>query len=248
MNNPFDLSNKNILVTGSSAGIGKQIAISASEMGANCWITGRNLERIQNTISNLSLTGNHKGIQADLNSEEEIKQLVSSLSSLDGVVLNAGMLKTAPFKFIKKEQIEESMQVNFTSSMLLLNELVKQKKLNKNASIVFISSIGGNVIGHVGNVIYSATKGAINGVVKVLALEMANRGIRVNSVMPGMIKTDLWDNGFYSEEQIAEDEKKYPLGYGEPQDVANTVVFLLSNASKWMTGSHLLLDGGYSAQ
>jgi NAD(P)-dependent dehydrogenase (short-subunit alcohol dehydrogenase family) len=248
MNNPFDLSNKNILVTGSSAGIGKQIAISASEMGANCWLTGRNLERLQNTKKALSVSGSHGLIQADLNSEEEIKNLVSGLSSLDGVVLNAGMLKTAPFKFIKKEQIEESMQVNFTSSMLLLNELVKQKKLNKNASIVFISSIGGNVIGHVGNVIYSATKGAINGVVKVLALEFANRGIRVNSIMPGMVKTELWDNGSYTEEQILEDEKKYPLGYGAPEDVANTVLFLLSNASKWMTGSHVLLDGGYSAQ
>ncbi len=246
MNNPFGLEGKKIAVTGSTAGIGRAIAQSAAHLGAELIINGRNAEKAKITLESL-INGPHEILLADLTVKNQRDEFVRQTPVLDGLVLNAGKLITKPFKFLTDETLAEVMDTNFSAGVLLLKDLIKNKKLNKNASVVFISSIGGNLIGHVGNAAYSASKGAINGIVKVLALELAPRGIRVNSVMPGMVKTELWENGDYSAEQIAEDEKKYPLGYGTPEDVAHAVVYLLSPAAKWVTGSHLLIDGGYTA-
>jgi NAD(P)-dependent dehydrogenase (short-subunit alcohol dehydrogenase family) len=248
MNNPFSLKGKNILVTGASSGIGKTIALTAAGMDAQLHITARNEQRLNDTYNLLTGSG-HTSHIADLNTEAESEALVNSVSNLDGIVLASGITKTLPFKFINESELNAIMQTNFTSPVLLLSKLIKSKKLNKGCSIVFISSIGGNFIGAKGNAMYSASKGAINAIQKVLTLELAPQKIRVNNVSPGMVKTEMWENSTtFTVEQIEEDAKRYPLGYGETSDVANAVVYLLSDASKWVTGISLVLDGGFSVQ
>lgn len=250
MNNPFSLSGKNILVTGASSGIGRQIALNTAKMGAALCITGRSKERLEETFQQLEKNEGHQQVPADLNVAGDIGLLAGSVTPLDGVVLCSGIMKTLPFKFINEAELNNVMQTNFTSPVILLNNLVKNKKIKKNASIVFISSIGGNIIGTKGNAMYSASKGAINAIQKVIALELAPQGIRVNNISPGMVKTEMWNVGeaAITQEQLAEDEKKYPLGYGNVDDVANASIYLLSDASKWVTGTTLVLDGGFSIQ
>jgi NAD(P)-dependent dehydrogenase (short-subunit alcohol dehydrogenase family) len=248
MNNPFSLDNKTVLVTGASSGIGRQIAISTAGMGGRVCITGRDSERLQQTMLALTGTG-HLQQAADLNMEDEVDALVESTPNLDGLVLSAGIVKTLPFKFVSHAELNSIMQTNFFSPVLLLNKLVRKKKLNKGCSVVFISSIGGNFIGSKGNAMYGASKGAINAMQKVIALELSPQKIRVNNVSPGMVRTEMLDNAVaFSVEQIEKDEKNYPLGYGEVTDVANAVVYLLSDASKWVTGISLILDGGFTIQ
>ncbi|WP_413666217.1 SDR family NAD(P)-dependent oxidoreductase [Mucilaginibacter sp. Mucisp86] len=248
MNNPFSLTGKTILITGASSGIGKKTALITAGMGATLYISGRNVDRLTETLHELEGQG-HIMQSADLTSEQDIDTLVQSISGLDGVVLSSGITKTLPFKFINSTELDNIMQTNFSAPVLLLSKLIKLKKLNKGCSIVFVSSIGGNFIGAKGNAMYSASKGAINAIQKVLTLELAPQKIRVNNVSPGMVRTEMWENSTtFTVEQIEEDAKKYPLGYGETSDVANAIVYLLSDASKWVTGISLVLDGGFSVQ
>lgn len=246
--NIFSLQGKKILVTGASSGIGKQTAIAIALQGGEVIITGRNQLKLSATFDLLEGSG-HQVINADLNHAAEVENLVSLLPALDGVVLNSGIMETLPFKFITEEKLSHLVKTNFTSPVMLLNAIIRKKLLKKQSAVVFISSIGGNVIGTIGNGMYSASKGAINGIQKVLALELAGQKIRVNSICPGMVKTEMWmDDATITAEQLAADEKKYPLGYGEPADVANAAVYLLSDAAKWVTGTSLILDGGFSIQ
>jgi NAD(P)-dependent dehydrogenase (short-subunit alcohol dehydrogenase family) len=248
MINPFSLTNKNILVTGASSGIGKQIAISTAAMGASVHVTARDANRLSNTLKQLG-DGHHRYYLADLTIDEELDALTDALPNLDGLVLSAGIVKTLPFKFVTHAELDTIMQTNFFSPVVLLNKLLRKKKLNKNCSVVFISSIGGNFIGAKGNSMYSASKGAINAMQKVIALELAPQKIRVNNVSPGMVRTEMLENTTaFSQEQIEKDEKNYPLGYGEVTDVANAVIYLLADASKWVTGTSLLIDGGFTIQ
>jgi NAD(P)-dependent dehydrogenase (short-subunit alcohol dehydrogenase family) len=139
------------------------------------------------------------------------------------------------------------MNVNFEAPVWLTQSLLKQKKVEKSASIIFISSISGVLCSYVAGSAYSASKGAVNGIVKALAIELAAKGIRVNSVNPGMIKTNILESGAITEEQLQEDIHKYPLKrYGNPEEVAYAVIYLLSDASQWVTGSNLVIDGGYT--
>ena len=246
MYNPFSLENKTILVTGASSGIGKAIAIECSKMGAKVVITGRNEQRLQETYKQL------EGLQpayivADLSRKEEIETLVNQIDCLNGLVNCAGLTIPKPFKFLQEEDIQEVMTVNFNAPLLLTQLLIKKRKLRKASSIVFISSISGTKISYIGNSIYSASKGAINGICKGLALELASQQIRVNSVIPGMVETNIVSGGEVTQEQLEADKQKYPLKrYGKPEEVAHAVVYLLSDASSWVTGSNLLIDGGYT--
>lgn len=244
--NPFSLENKTILVTGASSGIGRAIAIECSRMGANVIITARSKERLNETLD--LMTGDiHKSYIADLSSEVEIANLVMELPQLDGVVHCAGMTITKPFQFYSRENVQTVMGVNFEAPVLITNLLIKRKKMLKEASLVFISSISGVFVSYVAGSIYSASKGAINGLVKGLAIELASKGIRVNSVNPAMVDTNILSSGVVTEEQLEEDRKKYPLKrYGKPEEVAYAVIYLLSDASAWVTGSNLLIDGGYT--
>ncbi len=248
LHNPFSLQGKSILVTGASSGIGKAIAIECARMGASITITGRNKGRLQETFD-LLVGDNHTQIIADLKSNEEILKLAEEISSIDGLVHCAGFTIPKPFSFLSQADISSVMQVNFEAPVLLTQFLLKRKKINKQASVVFISSISGVYISSVAGSIYSASKGAVNGVVKGIALELAPKGIRVNSVNPGMIDTNIYSSGVIDEEMLKEDIKKYPLKrYGKPEEVAYAVIYLLSDASVWVTGSNLVIDGGYTIQ
>lgn len=247
--NPFSLKGKTILVTGASSGIGKATAIECSRLGASVIITARNEERLRDTHSQLLQEDGqqHQMLLADLSFEKELDNLIDSIPALDGVSLNAGIVKTLPIKFIKNEDLMGVMNTNTFSSFNLTQKLLKKKKLNKNASIVFTSSIGGVYTVSMGNTMYSMSKGALNAFMKSFALEIASKGIRSNSVNPGMIDTNILSAGTISEEELNKNKELYPLGrHGKPEEVADAIIFLLSDASSFITGQTLIIDGGFT--
>lgn len=248
MYNPFSLKNKVILVTGASSGIGRAIAVECSKMGATVILTARNEERLKETLSLMEYPELHQIVKADLSQKEELQDLVGKIEGkLDGVVQCAGFTIPKPFQFISGDDIDAIMDVNYKAPAILSQLLVKKKKLGKGSSIVFISSISGPYVSYIGGSMYSASKGAIDGVAKGMAIELASKSIRVNCVNPGMIETNILSSGEISEEQLKEDTKRYPLGrYGKPEEVAHAVIYLLSDASSWVTGTNLKIDGGYT--
>lgn len=244
MSNPFSLTGKTVLVTGATAGIGRQVAISVSEMGARVLITGRDEKRLADTLSNLR-AGDHAAIPADLVQQEQRDALAEKIPALDGIAHCAGVTLLHPFKFSDERRYREVYAINVEAPLFLTQRLFKHRKLSNGGSIVFIASLGA-FIGARGHSIYAGSKAAIVGIMRVLAHELAGNGIRVNSVSPGMVKTNVV-TGFaeqVSAEVVAADEARYPLGYGTPEDVANTVGFFLAPASKWITGTNLIMDGG----
>lgn len=243
--NPFALEGKTVLVTGASSGIGQAIAIACSKMKAIVIITGRNRQKLENTLSLLE-GDNHQILIADLTNETDINNLVNQLPKLDGIVYNAGIGSRKLCKMIEKEDIDTVMNTNFTSSVLLQSAILSAKKINKEASIVFIASRAA-VSPSIGNAIYSASKGAIISYAKCLGLELAPRQIRVNCICPAMVWTDLIIQEGVSKEELEEAQQKYPLKrYGKPEDIAYLAIYLLSNASSWMTGSLIDITGGES--
>lgn len=242
MNNPFSLQGKTILVTGASSGIGKGIAIECSKMGANLIITGRDQERLNNTLSLLN-GNNHISITADLSNINDIDLLVKQLPKLDGVVNNAGINDKNLVKFISKDKIDKIYNTNFFAPVLIIQSLLKSKKINKFSSLIFISSISANYAS-VSNSLYASSKGAINSFAKSLAIELAPQKNRVNVIQPGIIETPILE--VYSlKEELDSFIKSCPLGtLGTPEDIAYCVIYLLSDASKWVTGSIFTIDGG----
>lgn len=239
--NPFSLKGKTVLVTGASSGIGRDITIQTAKSGASLILTGRNTERLNETLALIG-SGEHQVIPADLSTSDGIKQLVNALPLLDGVVHSAGIIKRVPLKLISEKSLNELMQINFTAPALLTRAIYKQKLLREEASIVFVSSVASS-FASLGNIMYMASKGAINSFMKGIAFELATLGIRANAIQPGMIKTHL--TTAIPDEEIQKDIQRYPLGrYGKPEEVAFAAIYLLSDATKWMTGSILTLDGG----
>jgi len=246
MYNPFSLENKKILVTGASSGIGRAIAIECSKMGAEVIITGRNEERLAETYE--LLEGRHPAyIVADLTKEEDIERLVAKTENLNGLVNCAGISGHFLFSFLKENDINKMFNINFFSQLYLTKELINKKKIAKGSSIIFLTSTSGILSSYIGGSIYAATKGALNGLIKTLSIELAPKKIRVNSVMPSMIETPIMATGDITDEQIELDKQKYPLKrYGTPEEVAYAAIYLLSDASSWTTGTNLLIDGGRS--
>ena len=241
--NPFTLISKQILVTGASSGIGKAIAIACAKMGATVIVTGRNIERLNETLSLMPL-GDHKAISADLTKAEDIDRLVNELPKLDGFVQCAGVGSRVACKDVTQETIDYAMNANFEAPVLLQSAILRKKKINKAASIVYIASIAA-WSPSMRNSIYSASKGAIISYAQCLAQELAPRFIRVNCICPAMVWTDLVLQEGVTREDLQEDEKRYPLKrYGNPEDIANLAIYLLSDASSWMTGSNIEISGG----
>ncbi len=246
--NPFSLEGKTVLVTGASSGIGRGIAVTCAQMGAKLILNGRNEERLNETISMLTGEG-HQILVADLSQQEDLQRMADIIPEIQGWVNSAGIPKVSPIKYFDRKDVEEIFNVNAISSMLLLSMLVKKKKLKRGASVVFISAVTGAFVGSIGDTSYCATKGAVNGFMKGAALELAPQGIRINSINPGLVPTNILNlaNDLAGEEHHAELMLKcYPLKrLGLPDDIANGAVYLLSDASSWVTGTNLVIDGGY---
>ena len=248
MENPFSLEGKSILVTGASSGIGRGIAVACAKMGAKVVLSGRNEARLQETMSYLA-GGGHVVLCGDLNSEDTRNDIVDKMPDLNGVAYCAGISQIQMAKFMDQSSLEGIFRTNVFSPLLLNTLLLKNKKIKKNSSIIFISSISGVFRSQIGEGGYGATKAALAGFVKSLALELSAQGIRVNTIHPGVVETSLLEvsNGFFGEEELETLRQKYPLKrFGKPEDIANCAVYLLSDASGWMTGSNILIDGGFT--
>ena len=242
--NPFSLEGKTSLITGASSGIGRQTAIECSKMGANVIALARSEAKLDELIAELN-GNNHYRIVADLSNHGVIKEIVSQLPAIDGFVSNAGVGNNYPVQFFTEEEIQRVFSVNMVAPMLYIRELIKQKKLGKGSCIVFTSSAGGVYMPGKGNGIYEASKSAIHAYMRTAALELGRKKIRVNSVNPSMVDTDFIHGGSLNEEQLSKDMEKYALGrYGTPRDIALAIVYLLSDAASWITGTDLKLDGG----
>lgn len=240
----FDLSNKTILVTGASGGIGRAIAIRCSNLGAKMIITGRDRKKLNDTF--LLLTGsNHKQIAADLTQENECEALASQTGIVNGIVHAAGIIFPLPVKFIKEKHLKEVFPINYNAAVLLTSALLKKSLIEKKSSLVFISSVSSKHP-YFGGAIYISTKAALEAYALNLALELANQHTRVNVLSPGLVKTAILEQTLAASEdqKSAEYEKRYPLGFGEPDDVAAFASFLLSDQTKWVTGQNIILDGG----
>ena len=246
MNNLFDFTGKKILVTGASSGIGRATAIMCASLGADVFITGRNKDRLNECKNECNkLTEKTMVIPCELSNHSEIENLVTQLPKLNGVVLNAGISKVIPVKFIKQTDIEDVFSVNMQAQILMFNELLRQKKFDADSSVVFTASMAALGEIAIGTSLYAASKSALCAFSKNVALELAGKRIRCNTVCPGMVETSLTD-ALHSFESASDDNlKKYPLGrYGRPYDIANAIAFLLSDASSWITGVDLVIDGG----
>lgn len=248
MYNPFTLEGKTIMVTGAGGGIGRAISIVASNVGASVILVDISEDGINESISLMSgERASHRMEKVDLSNSEEIESLVERVDALDGLVNNAGISNTRPLQMIREEDFDRVVGLNTKAPILLTNLLYKKKKLNKGASIVFTSSLAGLYTFTPANGLYSLSKSALTSYAKSCAVEFAVRGIRSNCVNPSMVNTHLKDNLSFSEEEYQKDIEKYPLRrYAEPEEVANAVAFLLSDASSYITGHTLLVDGGRS--
>ena len=249
MYNPFSLEGKTVLVTGASSGIGRGIAVECSKMGAKVVINGRNQERLQKTFDQLEGEG-HIQIVADLSKQEDIERLANEVPELNGFVNSAGIPKICPVKRIDRQTLEEIMNVNAFGPILLISQLLRKKKLLKKSSIVLIASISGVCMANTGEGPYAATKAALAGYTKTAAFELAAQGTRVNTICPGLVPTEILtlSNEMFSEDQLKETMYgRYPLKrVGTPEDIANGAIYLLSDASSWVTGINLVIDGGYT--
>lgn len=254
MFNPFTLRDKVIIVTGASSGIGAQCAIDCSKMGAKVVLIGRNKERLQQTLERCENTQHHLVVSYDLVESdgmgEMIKGVVEKMGKISGLVNCAGISTTLPINLVKKESLDNFFQTNVYSAYLLTKECSKKSVIaEKGLSVIFISSVMG-VVGENGKSLYSMTKGAIVAGVKSLACELAKKNVRVNCISPGCIVTPINEHLPH----IAEPEKRailesqHLLGLGHVSDVSNACLYLLSDASRWVTGTNLMVDGGYTAK
>lgn len=238
----FKLTGKTILVTGASSGIGKSIAEECARRGAVLILIGRNTERLNSVRDSLAGEG-HVAYSCDIREESDIVGLVSSLPKLDGLVNSAGINDKSLVKSLSREKIDKMFETNLFGPMLLVKEILRSKKINPGASVVFISSISAQYA-TISNALYASSKGAVDSFIRVLALEVAHRKIRVNGIRPGVVETPLLD-AYALKEELDEFKKSYPLGrIGRPEDIAYGAVYLLSDASTWVTGTIFNIDGG----
>lgn len=241
--NPFSLEGKTILITGASSGIGRATAIECSKLGARCILTARNEERLNETLSQLEGNG-HSFIVADLTNPEDIERLATEVPELDGLVNNAGIAQTKLVAFLKQSDLDSIFSANTFGPVMLTKWLLKKKKIKNGGSIVFTSSIAA-MSANLGNSVYGMSKSAIMTFAEYCAAEVAGKNIRVNSIHPGMVNTKMTHSTLFSPEELEVDRNKYPIKrYGEPEEIAWGIIYLLSDATKWITGTQLIIDGG----
>ena len=241
---------ENILVTGASDGLGKAICLLLNSLGANVIGIARNESKLEQLKEEMAYKEKFSYVIRDLSIDiDELPNLVSKIAKeygkLTGLVYAAGKLELLPIKALDSNSIDNLYNVNFKSLLMTTKGFTDKRNSLENSSIVYISSIS-SILGIKGMISYSASKGAINSLVKTLAVEVSNRKIRVNSILPGHVETNmtLQNKDANSKEYLNELETMYPLGLGEPEDIANIVTFLLSDKSRWITGQNIVVDGG----
>jgi NAD(P)-dependent dehydrogenase (short-subunit alcohol dehydrogenase family) len=252
--NPFSLLGKNIIITGASSGIGRQCAITCSMMGANVTLFGRDQSRLEETLKQMEEPVRHLSCAIDLTEydkiEEATREIVKKTGRINGLINCAGISSTLPLNAISPQKMEQFFQTNVICAINLTRQVVKSPNFSESGgSIIFIASVMG-VVGENGKTLYSMTKGALVSAVKSISVELAPRKIRVNAVSPGVVETPMSENAIYSrnEESLNKIRAMHPLGLGQPADVANACVVLLSDASRWITGTNMIVDGGYLAR
>ncbi len=245
--NPFSLSNQRILVTGASSGLGKAIALSCARMGAEIICTGRDIQRLSQTLEELQAISPlaHQAIPADLTQVSERDALITALGSapLNGVVHCAGISRLSPVRMMTEQHLHEVQSININAPMLLTQALLKRNLIAADGSLVFIASIAAH-IGVAGVAAYSGTKAALLAMVRCLSMEVVKRRIRANCLSPALVETPLLEATTAMLGSMEKERASYPLGFGKPEDIANAAIFLLSPASRWITGTTLILDGG----
>ena len=250
---PFSLEGKVILVTGASSGIGRQCCITLAQMGVTVILIGRNRERLEETRKMMCDEDKHIYWSADLAEIASLSQLAKDINDnvgpIDGLVNCAGVSTTLPLRFVELEKVDDFLRINVMSGYFLVKEFSRAGMFNHGASFIFMSSIMG-IVGEVGKSLYGLTKGAIISMVKSLACELAAKKIRVNCISPGVVVTPINENlpHIANADKRAVLEKKHLLGLGKTEYIANTCVFLLSDASCWITGQNIIVDGGYTIQ
>lgn len=245
--NPFAIEGKTILVTGATSGIGRATAIECARMGANVILNGRNVSRLEETLRMMCDVEKHHIISADLTDEEQVKTLIEQCPPVDGVACCAGVANMNPFAFVSQEEIERVFHVNCFAPVMLVNRLLKAKKIGKGSSVVFVSSVDGPKIVHAGNSVYSGSKSALVGLARNMAIDLAGKKIRVNCVLPGTTDTPMIHTGSATDESLAETAKSLPMKrFAQPEEIANAIIFLLSDAASYITGTEITVDGGIS--
>src|SRR5699024_338455 len=252
MDDIFSLNNKTILVTGASSGIGRSCAIECSKAGARVFAFGRNEQRLNETLDNMETPGCI--VSVDLNDTEALDEVMKSLGeegvTIDGVIHSAGISTTLPLRMISPDKMQPLYETNVSSAIYLTRWVCRKKFVPDNgSSIVFLSSVMGSV-GEAGKTIYSMTKGAVLAAARSMAVELASNGVRINCISPGVVESPMSKSAVYSRNEEAQSriESMHPLGLGKPEDVAHAAIYLLSEASRWVTGTNLFVDGGYTAR
>ena len=241
--NPYSLEGKAILITGAASGIGKATAIESSKLGAKLVLVDLNADGLE-TVMSLLEGDDHVSFAGNLCNEDFLKSLAEQVPALDGVFVCAGVSDTTPVKFITQDKIDRVFAVNVDAPIMMLKYLLGKKKINKGGSLVWMSSYGAEKV-EPGLGIYAASKSAVNGIMRAYAKELVSRKIRSNSIMPMMIRTELLSTlKSISEDDWAKQEAMYPLGFGNPLDVAYAAIYLFSDASRWITGTQIKMDGG----
>jgi len=242
MSTPFHLHGKKILITGATSGIGSNAAIRISEMGGEVVLSGRNADQLK--VISRQCPGSII-VEADISVQEGRDHLAKTIPEIDGLVNCVGTVHPFPVRFLDQQKLDQTMNVNFEAPVLMTSAILKAKKVKPESSLVYLSSISSHRPQR-GAAMYGASKAAIESFVKVLAQELHLQKIRVNSISPAMVKTPMYDRAeeMVSKEEMDQHVSKYLLGVGYPDDVANAIIFMLSPASRWVTGINLILDGG----
>jgi len=240
----MDLSGKHILITGASSGIGRQTALSAAQAGGIVTVVARREHELSQLVEMLPGVG-HQYIQADLTNEISIAELAERVMPLDGIVHSAGIVAPRPIKFIRKKDLAPVWSINTNAPIILTAALLSQSKINDGASLVFISSVS-TEHPYFGGAMYVSSKAAIEAFSRNLALELSGKKIRSNVLAPALVRTAIYEQtaAAGNADQLAAYETQYPLGIGEPEDVAQAALFFLSDHAKWITGQKLVMDGG----